>query len=295
MISKKGLFATEGMTKSDRCIHTPGNFAKQNLLYVQEVGRLQSLKPHRSIRENLNSFLFVVVLEGKGSLQIGGKHYDIHSGDCALIDCKEHYEHISDEKEAWKLGWVHFNGQPAKGYYDLFMKYNKNSNVFSCEDVTVWNDRIGELLARQKARNFQAELYCGDLLLQLLNCIIDTVLSVSVLENEQEKQDIAELREQLNNLYADVNVLEIVEKNFGEGFKLLSERFFRQYGISVEEYIRNRRFNAAKELLRFTIKPVEIVATESGIGNIVSMQQMFRENEEMTAEEYRQKWAQWIR
>ena len=40
MIKKEGLFATDMVTKSDRCIHTPSNFAKQNLLYVQEVGFL---------------------------------------------------------------------------------------------------------------------------------------------------------------------------------------------------------------------------------------------------------------
>lgn len=44
------MFATEGMTSSDRSLHTPGDYAQQNLLYVQEVGRLKSLKPHRCIR-----------------------------------------------------------------------------------------------------------------------------------------------------------------------------------------------------------------------------------------------------
>ena len=55
MIKKNSLFSTEGMTKSDRCLHTPGVFAKQNLLYIQEVGRLESLQPHRCIREKLDS------------------------------------------------------------------------------------------------------------------------------------------------------------------------------------------------------------------------------------------------
>lgn len=295
MISKNGLFVTEGLTKSDRCIHTPGNFAKQYLLYVQEVGRLQSLKPHRCIRKNLDSYLFMIVLEGKGSLEISGKRYDMHSGSCALIDCKENYEHISDEEDAWQLAWVHFNGHPAKGYYDLFIKCNNGSNVFVCDNIALWNDRMGELLVRQKERDFRVELSCGDLLLQLLNCIIDTVLNVSVLESELGKQNIAELREQLNELYAEVNVLEILEKNWGEEFQPLSERFSRQFGISIDEYVSNRRFNAAKELLRFTIKPAEMVAIESGIGDISTMQRMFRENEGISAEEYREKWAQWIR
>ena len=86
-----------------------------------------------------------------------------------------------------------------------------------------------------------------------------------------------------------------LETVFREDVKELGEIFYRHFGISMEEYISNRRFNAAKELLRFSIKPIKTVALESGIGDIIMLQQMFRENEGMTAEEYRAKWAQWIR
>jgi len=34
---------------------------------------------------------------------------------------------------------------------------------------------------------------------------------------------------------------------------------------------------------------------ESGLGDVVTMQKMFRENEDMSAEEYRMRWAQWIK
>ena len=56
MIKRESLFSTGGMSQSDRCLHTPGSFAKENLLYVQEVGNLRSLKPHKCVRENLDSF-----------------------------------------------------------------------------------------------------------------------------------------------------------------------------------------------------------------------------------------------
>lgn len=295
MIKRESLFSTEGMTESDRSLHTPGAFAKQNLLYVQEVGRLQSLKPHRCVRENLDSYLFMVVLSGRGELDIKGRHYDFAQGDCALIDCREHYEHISDEKNAWKLAWVHFNGHAARGYYELFMRYNRNVNVFPGGDVSVWDSMIGDLLSGQKERNLHSELHCGELLIGLLNHIIDSVSNVSVLQNEHEKQMIEELRERLNEQYADADILESLARNYVGELKTLETKFLKQFGISIEEYISNRRFNAAKELLRFSIKPMEEVAKESGIGDMIAMQQMFQANEGMTAEEYRAKWAQWIR
>ncbi len=75
----------------------------------------------------------------------------------------------------------------------------------------------------------------------------------------------------------------------------MEQKFAGSYGISVRDYILNRRFNAAKELLRFTIQPMSEVITESGIGNEDLFYQLFRENENMTPEEYRKNWAQWIK
>lgn len=295
MIKKNGLFSTEGMTESDRCLHTPSEFAKQNLLYVQEVGYLHSLKPHRCMREDIDSFLFLLVLEGKGNLDVHGVHYDLRAGDCALLDCMEHYEHISDENEAWKLAWVHFNGNASRGYYKLFIKCNSSKNVFHVADSTSWNALIGELLQKQKEKIFRSELHCGELLLRLLNQSIDSVSENSILEREEEKQIVNEMRELLNDQYADAKVLQTLEDTFGSDLKNLDAKFLKYYGIGIVEYISDRRFNTAKELLRFSIKPVEEIAKESGFGDIIAIQQMLYEKEGMTAEEYRSRWAAWIR
>lgn len=293
MVKKEGLFSGEGTTRSDRSLHTPGNFAKQNLLYVQEVGRLESLSPHRCVRENLDSFLFLIVLEGKGSLDVREKHYEIKQGDCALVDCMQHYEHISDEEEPWKLAWVHFNGHGARAYYDLFVKYN-NKNVFSTKDLQPWDTLIGKLLDKQNDKSLVAELSCGELLLQLMNLVIMQVAGDAVAEGGS-RQAANEIREYLNERYAESDVLSMAEQEFLRGIAELNAVFGRYFGISVEEYVGSRRLNAAKELLRFTVKPIADVARESGIGDVIAMQHMFREQEGMSAEEYRMKWAQWIK
>lgn len=295
MIKRESLFSTGGMSQSDRCLHTPGSFAKENLLYVQEVGNLRSLKPHKCVRENLDSFLFLIVLDGKGSLDVKGKHYQVQKGSCALIDCMEHFEHISDEQDAWSLAWVHFSGRSARGYYELFMRYNKDENVFGVKDTQKWDDLLKELLNKQKERNLQSELYCAELIQHLLNMMIENVADLDAVASEEEKAIANEIREQVNVQYADAKVLEELEKSFSESIKELSTKFRRYFGISLEEYISNRRFNAAKELLRFSIKPVDEVVAESGIGDLIAMQKMFQDNEGMSAEEYRAKWAAWIR
>ena len=63
----------------------------------------------------------------------------------------------------------------------------------------------------------------------------------------------------------------------------------------MKAYIENRKFTKAKELLRFTIKPVSEIIKESGIDSDEEFRRLFMDNEEMTPEEYRRKWAQWIK
>lgn len=295
MIKREELFATEGMTSSDRSLHTPGNFARQNLLYVQEVGRLKSLKPHRCVRENLESYLFMTVLSGRGSLVIKNREYKLQTGDCALIDCMEHYEHISDEQDGWELAWVHYYGNTAQSFYELFRKGNGGAAVFAIQDIGPWNELIGRLMELQKDRNLLAELQCGELLLHLQYQILQSLSNSSALRDAQEKQLMDSVREWLNEHYAEKDVPGALALAFTLQPEKLDGSFAQYYGIGIEEYVDSRRFNAAKELLRFSIRPVEEVAALSGIGDTVSMQQMFREKEGMSAEEYRQRWAQWIR
>ena len=50
----------QNIVESDRVIYTPSVFARSPLFYVQEVGTLRSLKPHLSLRQGLESFLFLL-------------------------------------------------------------------------------------------------------------------------------------------------------------------------------------------------------------------------------------------
>lgn len=295
MLKRDDIYTTVTMTESERYLHTPGSFARQNLLYVQEVGHLKSLQPHRCVREKLDSFLILVVLEGKGRLKIGDKKITVSKGDCAWIDCMGHYEHISDEQDAWKLAWVHFNGKSARPFYELFVKLSQTKPIFHVDNIEEWFSIIQDIMACQREKSVLSELECGEQLIHLVNKAIKCVADFSVLENEEEKLATTEVREFINKQYAEKNVLELVANEFGKIWEDVGAAFKNAYGISIEEYISRRRYNAAKELLRFSVKPLEEVAAESGIGDLIFMQQMFIQNDGMSAEEYRKKWAGWIR
>lgn len=277
------LFATEGITESDRILHTPGSFARNNLLYVQEVGKLQSLVPHICKRENLDSFLIFEVLNGKGTVTYNQIQTELHKGDCIWIDCHNAFEHISSEEEPWQLAWVHFNGKCAKEFYELFLEKNKRS-VFKMVDITGVQDKIDAIF--KCVRENVSELKVHELLTELLvKCILI----------KNEKNILKEIREFINSCYKESKIIDIVLERYQISQVELEDMFEQNYGIGLREYIMKRRFNAAKEMLRFTILPIDDIIINSGIGNEDLFYQLFKENENMRPEEYRRNWAQWIK
>ena len=90
-------------------------------------------------------------------------------------------------------------------------------------------------------------------------------------------------------------IMQQLAEKYEMGEEELDACFQKTYGITLRDYILNRRFTAAKELLRFTIKPVKEIVEESGIKNDDLFRRLFLDGEGMTAEEYRMKWAQWVK
>lgn len=277
------MFASEGVTKSDRMLHTPGTFAKKNLLYVQEVGTLQSLVPHVCRRENLESYLIFEVLEGNGSITTEGRTIELHAGECVWINCRNAFEHISSVDHPWKLAWVHFNGVTANEFYELFRQRNA-CPVFLPFESTKPSGIILAIL--EKLKENASELEVHSLLTQLVVCCA---------EQKSEKDSMEEVREYINVHFKERELQAVLAERLHIGAEELSENFSKNYGISVRDYILSRRFNAAKELLRFTIQPIAEVIEESGIANEDLFYRLFEENESMSPENYRRKWAQWIK
>lgn len=285
-------YETEDITSSNRILHTPSDFARKNLNYIQEVGKLKSLKPHVSSRSELDSYLLFIVLKGSGSVKISEKGYHVSEGDCVFIDCMEPYEHISDEEHPWELAWVHFNGQNVKAYYDLFLQKNNNMSFYNIHDMRLYTEIIDKIMANQNDKDIMSEIHTSLFLTELMTLVIKDV----VLNGEhKEEHNLSKLREIINERFKEENLFEKMCQEYHLDEITINQEYKNKYGIDLCDYILNRRFTYAKELLRFTVKPVKEIVIESGISNSDLFRHLFIENEGMTAEEYRKKWSQWNR
>lgn len=294
MDSNHILFETEGIAKSDRVLYTPGDFAKRNLLYVQEAGILTSLSAHKSAHKKLDSYLLLQVLKGSGTVAIEENQYQLNAGDTVLIDCNRYYYHISDDYNPWTIAWIHFNGCAAAGYYEMISSYCTENPVLPDVSVKQLVDSILPLLHVNHLKN---ELTVCEKVQHTLNSILKKAI-----EDNDKKSNVNwnKIREFVNEKCATddfemQNYLTGIEHRFYITQNEITEGFASHFGVDLGSYIEFRKLSIVKEKLRFTTQSINDIAAEAGMKDSVAFAELFRKHENMTPAEYRRSWAQWIR
>lgn len=281
-------YKPEELVYTQRVINTPSDFARNSLFYVQETGYLKNLKCHLSERHNLNSFLFMIVLSGRGTFTYVDQSYFLNPSNCVLIDCRKHYTHISDISAPWELLWVHFNGLSAEAYYKYFQHiYN---NVFHTENPDVYSGIIQQLIHLHQKKEASWEFMSSKLITDLLtNCMIKRKPDIHP-ESESINNKLYKVKDFLEQNYMNKIVLEDLENTFYISKYHLCREYKKLFGVTVLDSITMKRITHAKELLRFTKKSIENIAADSGYPDSSYFNKVFQRVEGMTASEYRKRW-----
>lgn len=273
---------------SNRILATPSSYARSHYLYVQEVGTLQSLEPHVSKRQNLNSFLFFIVMDGEGTLFYNGTHHHITAGDCVWIDCAKPYFHESSAEHPWSLKWVHFFGTQAQNFYSAYLSKD-NSYVFSPRSILPFTEALDQLYICHQNKSSLMELISN-------KCITD-IITLCFTENESLKQGEYSIPEKLQQVhtyltenYAEKISLEDLAECFFISKFHLSREYKKIYGTTIGNDLTYQRISHAKSMLRFSDDSVDTIAQKCGFQESGYFIKVFKKAENMTPLEYRKKW-----
>lgn len=273
---------------SNRIISTPSSHAKEHYLYVQEVGTLQSLEPHISKRQNLNSYLFFIVLDGRGEVSYENKRYPISAGDCVWLDCTRPYSHESSADDPWSLMWVHFDGCAAKSYYESF-HYHGNSFLFRPRNLIPFTDALTQLYQIQQTKTSLMELISN----KYITDIITLCFTESRIEHEGEysiPEKLRQIHSYLEEHYAEKITLEKLSAQFFISKFHLSREYKKTYGVTLFNDLTAKRISHAKSMLRFTDNSIESIAMAAGFQDAGYFSKVFKKSENMTPIEYKKKW-----
>lgn len=274
---------------SNRIIATPSSYAREHYLYVQETGSLKSTEPHISRRNNLNSLLFFIATKGSGTLTYRGRKHRVRTGDCIFISCLEEYSHESSRDDPWELSWVHFYGREAAEVYRHYQEQGGHF-LFHPSDASLFLHALQNLFYEQSSKNAFFELKCHKNLTDIITACYPDVSAIQESKSDSTYEKILSIRSYLDENFAENIDLDSLSSRFFISKFHLSREFKRITGITVGNYLNSRRINHAKQLLRFTKKPISAIAVSCGIPDVNYFTKVFAKYEAMTPGRYRRKW-----
>lgn len=281
-------FFTNELVSSNRIIYTPSEFARTNLLYLQEIGTLKAVSPHMSSRTNLVSYLFFLVTDGSGHLTYEGSSYDLNKGDCVFIDCRKPYSQGSSES-LWSLKWGHFSGSNLHGIYNKY-KERGGYDVFHPDDITAYECQLNEIMHLASSDKYTRDIHIYDKLSSLITLIMDESWHPDPLPSPTQKRNVLEIKDYIDGHYREKLTLEGLSEMFYIHKSYLARCFKEQFGVTVTVYINSVRITKAKEQLRFTDKSIEGIAFDCGIDDQNYFARIFKKVEGVSPREYRRMW-----
>lgn len=277
------------MVQSDRILYTPSNFARENLIYLQEIGHLQAKQPHTSRRSGLSSYLFFVVAEGTGSLEYGGQRYSLQKGDCVFLDCSLPYSHRCSP-QLWQLVWAHFAGANMAGIY---RKYQERGGgpVLHPENIDRYTERLERLYSIAAGQTYTRDMQLFEQLTGLLALLMeDCWQPTGQVQAPIRRLDISRVRAWLDDHYTEKITLDGLAEHFYINKFYLTRMFKAEYGTSITGCLQELRITRAKELLRFSDASVEEVGARCGIPDPNYFARLFKRVEGISPMEYRKQW-----
>ena len=277
--------------ESEWAIVSAGAFAKDNLLYLQEVGHFISGRNYYTVRKSLDSYLVKLTLAGRGILEYGGEIYQLPAGSFFWIDCQAPQNYYTDpESGRWDVLWFHFNGATAKAYYQAFLAQTRGRAAASLPVDSPVSEQMSALLtlAAEDENEQERDLEASALLTSIACALIRFSAPAGV---QPVPLVMRRVRQFLHDRYTQKIGLDELAAEFNVSKYHLQRSFRRYFGQSPGEYLMKLRMSRAKELLRATDLPVSEVAYRVGMDNTSYFISVFHSREGATPQQYRRSWS----
>ena len=267
---------------------TPAIIDKDKFLYVQETGVMYAYPTFFTRRDNLPSYELVYTDAGNAYLEYHNRVYHLGPGDLFFLDCMDYHFYSVESEHTWDCRFAHIYGPDViRKYYTTFVN-NVGGHVLHLSSSSKVPMYITSIIKSYQPRHKNSDLIAAMHILQLLTEAVLNSESDASIERSSIVQDIAQF---IDENYDKLITLDSLASRFKVSKSYLPKQFKAEVGITPTEYLSHVRIQTAKELLRRTNEPVNVVAEMVGIDNVSYFIKLFKRYEQFTPLAFRNKWG----
>lgn len=236
------------------------------------------------------SYVLHIVRNGKGTLEINGKKYELRKGDAFLLSPETEAWYEADQEEPWSYAWVGFIGYRAQEYVQQagFTEEHPIRCVGCIEELSKYID--GMLLAHQL--RFSDEMKRnGYLMVFFATLIREYEKMVPEIEEQQTRSGGAYVKlamEYIEYHYREKIKINEIADYIGVNRSYLTNSFKKAVGCSPQEYLVNLRMEKAKAMLRNTSMQIYAVASAVGYNDQLAFSKIFKQHYGVSPRVYRE-------
>lgn len=269
---------------SDIYFHTPSEWSKNNLFFMEASGNFTCSRQYRIERTTsdlFDSYLAILTLSGSGTIVTPLGERICTQDDIVLIDCSEPHTYYANEQ--WNFFWFHFNGNSAKAFMQLILE--GHSNVFHLSNSQPIANNFLLLMQYKNINTINDELAISACIHQILS---QTYIAAHT-EHLSDKHSflIAKAMEYIEQHYSSEVTVDEIASHLNISKSGFCHLFRAETGFSPYDYILTVRINKAKHLLRCTNQNVSEIAWSVGFKSSANFIQAFRKKTAMTPNQFR--------
>lgn len=231
-----------------------------------------------------------IITNGKGKLEKNGEVFHLTTGDAFLLCPEEEAWYEADKKEPWAYAWIGLYGYKVKKVMQ-YAGFSREKSVRSLKCTALLKSYVDEILEVHRLTTEESMRRNG-----YLNLFLATLIE----DNEKFNTKTTPEHTYPGTVYVK-HAMEYMEYHYREKIKInelaeyigvnrsyLTNMFKKTIGCSPQEYLVEFRMGKAKNLLKNTDMPINVVAEAVGYPDQLAFSKMFRIYTSMSPKAFRQ-------
>ncbi len=174
------------------------------------------------------------------------------------------------------------------GIYDKYLERGGTA-VFTPESLDKYQEAWSAIFNHANSNDYIRDMRINENLSVLLTLIMEYSWHKQS-TRQHRKFDINAVKLYLDENYANKITLDELSERYYINKYSLSRAFSESFDTTIIGYVNNLRITYAKQLLRFSSKTIENIATECGFESLYYFSRVFKQVEGISPSQYRMKW-----